>query len=38
MEQPAFEEGLLDGVWLVGWLVWWLVWLGLIVIVGLLSL
>jgi len=34
VEQPAFEEGLLDGVWLVGWLVW----LGLVVVVGLFSL
>jgi len=29
MEQPAFEERLLDGVWLVGWFGGWfgLVWL-----------
>jgi len=31
VEQPAFEEGLLYGVWLVGWF-------GLVVMVGLFSL
>jgi hypothetical protein len=41
MEQPAFAEGLLDGVWMVG-LVWfglvWLGWVGLVWLVGSFSL